>query len=290
MGQYYRFMNIDKKEICDRNKGLLKLTEHSYLNNEYCDDILTLLSNDWKGDTIIHVGDYAQGNDGTITCDLIDKLEKENDIRTVYDWANSFKEVKPKRVNSNIRYVYNLDKRQYIDLNEQPIQWCYCEDNKLTFAKFNSFALLIGCGNEQGGGDYYRINKNKIGYWAGDHLISSKEPIKEFSKFNKLSCIFNEWLNLNNRIKNRNKNNERTILNEEGILLKQFLKDDRDYYKMEIPKLKIVKDRLTDEEFKYLNSILSKYKRKYLGKDDELQNKEELISDKNEINSFDVAI
>lgn len=284
MGQYYKFINIDKKEKCERNRGLMKLTEHSYLANEYCIDILTLLSNEWKGNRIIHVGDYAQGNDRTTTCHLIDKLEKENNIRTVYEWGNSFKEVKPNRVNNKIRYVYNLDKKQYIDLYDQPIQWFCYEDNTIYFAKFNSFALLIGCGNEQGGGDYYQINKNKIGYWAGDHFISSKEKIKEYESFNKLNSIFNEWLNLSNRIKNRDINNENIILNSEGVLLKQFLQDTN-YYKFDIPKLKINNDGLTTSEKKYLNSFLKKYQKKYLRKLDDYETDKGLVSEK-EINSF----
>ena len=56
MGQYYRFYNLDKKQNC-KYTGLLKLTEHSYLGNDYCTDVLSLLCNEWKGDRIIHVGD-----------------------------------------------------------------------------------------------------------------------------------------------------------------------------------------------------------------------------------------
>ena len=41
--------------------------EHSYLGNDYCDDILKLLSNEWKGDRVLHVGDYAQPDDETTT-------------------------------------------------------------------------------------------------------------------------------------------------------------------------------------------------------------------------------
>ena len=38
MGQYYKFVNIDKKEICDRNRHGYKLMEHSYVSNDYCND------------------------------------------------------------------------------------------------------------------------------------------------------------------------------------------------------------------------------------------------------------
>ena len=103
MGQYYKFINLDKKEICDRSKGFLKLTEHSYIGNEYCNDILTLLSNEWKGDRVIHVGDYAEGNDGTTTGKLIDKIEREKEVKTtVYDWSRSFEEIEPNKLNDKM--------------------------------------------------------------------------------------------------------------------------------------------------------------------------------------------
>ena len=77
MGQYYKFVNIDKKEICDRNRHGYKLMEHSYVSNDYCNDILRLLSNEWKGDRVIHVGDYAESTDSSNTAIIIEKLSKE---------------------------------------------------------------------------------------------------------------------------------------------------------------------------------------------------------------------
>ena len=82
MGQYYKFVNIDKKQVCQRNWHNIKLTEHSYVGNNYCTDILSLLSKEWKGDRIIHVGDYAEPNDGTTTQKVIEKLYRENNVKT----------------------------------------------------------------------------------------------------------------------------------------------------------------------------------------------------------------
>lgn len=271
MGQYYKFLNLDKKQKCERNKGFLKLTEHSYLANDYCKDILSLLSNEWKGDRVIHVGDYAEGNDGTTTEKLIDKIEQENNLSeqkyTVYHWGDTFKDVKPKVVINNIRYVYNLDRKEFIDLVKQPVQWFCHEKNKIYAAKFNSFALLIGCGNEQGGGDYYTKNKNKIGLWAGNRFVSSPSRILEYEKFNEVKLVFTEMLTLKNRIKNYNEKTEKRILFDEGVELKHFLDYGKKNDKLDILKVELDKKDFTDKEFDYLNIILNKYKNKEINKD-----------------------
>ena len=115
MGQYYKFMNIDKKQNCQRNWHGVKLMEHSYVGNNYCDDILRLLSNEWKGDRVIHVGDYAEPKDGTTTQNIIEKIMNENDIKySLYSLCDQFDEVVPSS-KDEIRYVYNLDKKEYVD-------------------------------------------------------------------------------------------------------------------------------------------------------------------------------
>lgn len=270
MGQYYRFINLDKKQKCERSKYMLKLTEHSYLGNKYCSDILSLLSNKWKGDRVIHVGDYAEGNDGTTTEELIATIEKENGLSkkeyTVYDWGNTFEDVKPEKDSSNIRYVYNLDKKEFVDLLKQPVQWLCYEENQIYVAKFNSFALLIGCGNEQGGGDYYTKNKEKIGLWAGDHFVSSTTRIKDYEHFKEIKPIFNEMLTLKSRIKNYNEKSTKEILFKEGVELKDYLAYLKKANKIDFTKLRLDKADLLDNEYNYLNIVLNKIKTKELRK------------------------
>lgn len=145
MGQYYKFVNIDKKEICDRNRQGYKLMEHSYVNNDYCNDILRLLSDEWKGDRVIHVGDYAESTDSSNTANIIEKLSKELGINhTIYSYAEGFKNVVSKN-NNNIRYVYNLDKKEYVDLFKQPIQnfWIDKNTKKIGSCKITSLATMI---------------------------------------------------------------------------------------------------------------------------------------------------
>ena len=199
MGQYYKFINLDKKEKCDRNRFPLKLTEHSYVGNDYCNDILTLLSNEWKGDRVIHVGDYASYNDPSITSHLISKLNREfNQTDSFYFYSDTFEDIEPNKVNNKIRYVYNLDKKEYIDLYHQPIITIWYDDVKAGFAKFNSFALLTACGNGQGGGDFSGCNELEIGSWAGDHFVSSERQLEEYRDFKENKCVFYE-IYINNK-------------------------------------------------------------------------------------------
>ncbi len=191
MGQYYKFINIDKKEEPKESVVFAKLTEHSYIGNNYCASVLSLLSNEWKGDRIIHIGDYAEDGDGAVTDDFIKTIKKQENLNKLYN--NSFRDVKPSKL-KEIRYVYNHDKKEYIDLYKQPIQWCYIKNNELGVSKFDSFALLTACGNGLGGGDYNEnlVNSDKIGLWAGDHFTSSSEKLKEFYDYKENTLIFNE--------------------------------------------------------------------------------------------------
>lgn len=192
MGQYYKFINIDKKKEPKERVGFAKLTEHSYLGNEYCESVLSLLSNKWKGDRVIHIGDYAEDGDGASTDNLIKKLKHTENIQELYH--NDFETERSLKNSNKIRYVFNHDKREFIDLFKQPIQWVGIDKKELFVTKFDSFALLTACGNGLGGGDYAEscVNSNKVGYWAGDHFTSSSEFLKEYADYKENTFIFNE--------------------------------------------------------------------------------------------------
>lgn len=266
MGQYYKFMNVDKKQVCQKNWHNIKLMEHSYLGNNYCDDILRLLSNEWRGDRVIHVGDYAEPNDETTTQNLVASIMKELNVgdNTLYHYADSFEEVKCKS-KKDIRYVYNLDKKEYIDLFRQPIQWCYHDDKYLGCVKINSFALLIGCGNGLGGGDYHGLNEHLVGFWAGDKFISSPEPLKEYKDFKIRDEIYTE----------EKEYGEIATYNEEYILeheKKVFNKELEEYrkYGHDINNLEFDSYGLLDSEQKVLESIFN------INKDKKKDNEEDI--------------
>lgn len=192
MGQYYKFKNIDKKEEPKEERGFAKLTEHSYLGNNYCKSVLQLLGNEWKGDRILHIGDYAEDGDGANTDELINQIKNNEHIDKIY--FSDYKKVNSHYDEQNIRFVYNHDKKEFIDLWKQPIQWVGIDKKELFITKFDSFALLTACGNGLGGGDYAEscVNSNKIGYWAGDHFTSSSSFLKEYANYKENTFIFNE--------------------------------------------------------------------------------------------------
>ena len=229
------------------------------MNNDYCNDILRLLSNEWKGDRVIHVGDYAESTDSSNTANIIENLSNELGINhTIYSYAEGFKNVVSKN-NNNIRYVYNLDKKEYVDLFKQPIQnfWIDKDEKKIGSCKINSFALLVGCGNEQGGGDYYFQNKKFVGSWAGDRFISSPVPLDEYKNYRYNNIVFNENTRHYKKIKKYYNFLDNKILKDESLILDDFLeylrKSNYDY-----SKYKIDDSDLLDNEIKLFNDSLNK--------------------------------
>lgn len=61
MGQCYWVYNESKNIIIDY-QGFLKLTEHSWLGMDLVNYLRKLLSADWKGDKIYHLGEYVTKN------------------------------------------------------------------------------------------------------------------------------------------------------------------------------------------------------------------------------------
>ena len=198
---------------------------------------------------------------GTITSKLITELNKEFNLSSsLFSLGKSFNDVEPNNLNKKIRYVYNLDKKEYVDLFKQPTQWChYNNEIGIGPVKINSFALLIGCGNGLGGGDYYFVNHQSVGSWAGDRFVSSKEPLEEYKKFKCRDEIYNELKDNYKKIKKYNRFTKDKILKEEEkIFLKElkYLKD-HDY---DISKIKLDESGLLEEEKKLFKNILDKEK------------------------------
>lgn len=67
MGQYFEWVNFDKREIIatDPWPNGQKLHECAYIGCPETDAVLTMLAGDWAGDLVVFLGDYARFKDET---------------------------------------------------------------------------------------------------------------------------------------------------------------------------------------------------------------------------------
>lgn len=170
MGQYFNiFAKTQNNQFESFNhirelRGGAKLMEHSFVRNGMAIALRNKLASDWKGLKIYHLGDYAD-------------METPSEDKTTL--------VEP-ITDGDQRYVFNLDKKEYIDTWKTPFgHYCFRIDGTL---------MLTASGNDGGGSYYDELNQDLIGRWFGDRLEASNdinyEDFKEiypvfFEKFNK---------------------------------------------------------------------------------------------------------
>lgn len=250
MGQYHKFINFDKKQICEPSFPK-KLMEWSYQGNRYLNAIGVLLTNEWKGDRVLCVGDYVdEFYDDPQFKRLFDEIINENKDQEEYNiYDYKFEEI---RKNSSPRlfprYIYNHKSKEYIDLKRQPIQWCYYDEknNLVGGVKINPLSLLLSCSNGAGGGDYYSINMDKVGMWTGESSFLELSNKKIDNNYKELDFIFNE----------------RNIIESDAEILSGFIIDK--YNKNEISDMSKIKfDKqlfLTQNEKNYIFDLaISKF-------------------------------
>jgi len=192
MGQYYKVINIDKKEYMRPNCGL-KLMEWSYNRNPLILNLMEKLANEWKGDRVFVVGDYAVAHD--IELDSYDRktlenieqelgifYKKENGYyKSIYGFVDeNFKEIELEKLeNEEYKYIYNHNKKEYIDLEHCPLAWLYVEKGKYQAVRIAPISLALALGNGMGGGDYWGNNEELVGMFLNDvrSLEITKEPL-----------------------------------------------------------------------------------------------------------------
>lgn len=200
MGQYYVVINIDKKEYMESESGV-KLMEWSYNRNPLILNLINKLANEWKNDRVFVVGDYALSKDrideeNGITkkdydYEILKKIEKELGIydkkdgkysETLYNFADkNFKKINLERLeDEEYKYIYNHNKKEFINLEHCPLAWLYKEKNEYVQVKISPISLLLALGNGMGGGDYWGNNCNMVGKYIEDvqDLEITKEPLK----------------------------------------------------------------------------------------------------------------
>lgn len=167
MGQYYLVANMDKKEVLCVNGRFpgMKLLEIA-LNKEVALAILNRAAIQWKGDHIYLVGDYADllNEDEAFFNALRMWTEKLNIADNLYDHVrDNFQKVEGDVSDKGYRFLYNHEKKEYLDLLHIPGLYEYGYETDSYIAPF---PLLIAMGNERGGGDYFGQNKALVGSWC----------------------------------------------------------------------------------------------------------------------------
>jgi hypothetical protein len=177
MGQYYmpvikRGNKLRRVYSHDFDNGL-KLTEHSYINN----DFINVVANDLVDDPaqLYWCGDYAEVND-FISESMFSRIygyawERKKKSRTTleerninFDWNKDW-------------YYINVTKKEYIKM-PKPGMWIY-----------SPISLLTAIGNGRGGGDY-RGGNQMVGSWAGNKVyLSETKPDEKYEDIT-VECDF----------------------------------------------------------------------------------------------------
>ena len=133
-----------------------KLTEHSYIGNDFVEAVEYLMSplGMFYKSRLVWSGDYADNEEGL----------NENLYMMTENDTNKYKMSCPHRVNmSSYRYVINHTQKQYVDKNNK------------TNSSIHPLPLLTADGNGRGGGDYRGKNLHLVGTWARNTISVEKE-------------------------------------------------------------------------------------------------------------------
>lgn len=184
MGQYYLVANVDKQEYMQGN-GFVKLMEWSYNRNPIVLSLEELMDNEWKGDRIYVIGDYADSESALCHSDLIRDLEKEFGCNSLYSHIQSrFKRLNyAEDISVDFRYIFNHNQKCFVDMEHCPLDihlGVFQNRGKWYHATIAPLPLLLALGNGLGGGDYRGNNDHQVGEWAKD---SDKIEICEEMKY-----------------------------------------------------------------------------------------------------------
>ena len=182
MGQYYIPYLKDLKsgaEQCLNSHHFdsgLKLTEHSWIGNHFCNAVLNLIKDNPK--VVAWIGDYAEFEDlGSHF--VIGEAEFTRIYNNLWQDEKWEKQHQVEPSDDNIKFDFNKrwflvnkTKKQVIDLSYY-IKQSTIEDDWC----LQPLSLLTAVGNGKGGGDYRGCNLEYIGYWAFDEIyISEQQP------------------------------------------------------------------------------------------------------------------
>ena len=199
MGQYYKPVLMGKRygilatfHAHEYGNGL-KLTEHSYLGNNFVNAVLSKI--DHQPMRVAWIGDYSDDPwDGDEPYQK--KIDREKFMR-IFKNQNT-KRIHPEPLEGfnnpedyNGWYLINHTRRAYVDLGEFQKANGWKEEWKDRYGvihkewwAFNPLPLLTACGNGRGGGDYHEScpDNDKVGLWAFDVIEFAKYKPVGFTK------------------------------------------------------------------------------------------------------------
>lgn len=174
MGQYYTPVIIrgnSKSTFYSHqyNNGL-KLTEHSYIGNEFVETVLRQLFEN-KG-RLAWVGDYAEPED--VKNELAPKfIEIENNRKKYLKTPEAIGEFE----NSLYLIFVNHSKKEYLVMKN----YITCNNILDRYGMMaHPIPLLTAIGNGKGGGDYQGSDMKDIGRWACDLIEATYEAPKGY--------------------------------------------------------------------------------------------------------------
>ena len=209
MGQYYKAVNIDKREYLfplSFNCGF-KLMESCYVCNDFVNGLTALLSGPWHGDQVMYIGDYAWDDVvlGDCSCSGAALLRglKENSVLDAdpYAAAMSWHDAAEYcAVPETIGYVLrgghgvsevwepvtvpahegeiDCEEKRYVVNETQGVFYDRDKLEKRQGCHLTQDPLLIflAVGNGLGGGDYRSADARKqVGSWACQTISASNE-------------------------------------------------------------------------------------------------------------------
>ena len=180
MGQYFLALILAEKNSNEPNQPEIirmfmdahqhnngsKLTEHSYLKNNYVQQFEYQLTKEgmFYKSRPIWAGDYADN-------------EPDSDSN-LYHLAQDFPNknlYKIVEITKEFPYIVNHTKKQYVD--------------KTKFKCYHPLPLLLAEGNGRGGGDYHGSNEDKIGIWARDIISVEEEKPEGYEEYDTGYCV-----------------------------------------------------------------------------------------------------
>lgn len=269
MGQYYLIANMDKKEFF-KSSGGLKLMEWSYQENDTVKALNYLLSEDWRGNRVYVIGDYANSHPSNPNNanyeDIIRCLEDEFNLppeASIYKYVCYNFKKKEKIKKQTFRYLYNHATREYVDFhNNIKLDWWIVQRSKLKAMSVSPTSLLLAMGNGQGGGDYFdEDTAYLVGLWVpySQYLETRNTRTKDHAKYFEFKPNFKEDDYIKPEdyqgVKKEREDKRELFLQDVEGLLNRFLPIIHDYvYKYGWKADKEIFEGMMLNEVEYLNS------------------------------------